>query len=208
MFSFPGRLYPITDTHLSGLSHAEQVSRLSTGGAKLIQIREKQLASNEFFEQAKSAVTRARSMGAMVIINDRVDIAMAIGADGVHLGQEDLPPAEARQLMGPDAIIGYSTHNARQVQAAAHLPVSYIAIGPIFATTTKANPDLVLGLDGFRQIRRLVNGFPVVAIGGITAENAGGVIEAGADAVAVISGLVAVADLISERTRQFLGLLQ
>lgn len=208
MFSFPGRLYPITDTHLSGLSHAEQVSRLSAGGAQLIQLREKQLAPHDFFEQARAAMTIARSTGTMVIINDRVDIAMAVGADGVHLGQEDLPPAQARQLMGPDAIIGYSIHNVRQAQEAADLPVSYIAIGPIFATTTKANPDLVLGLDGFRQVRRLVGNFPVVAIGGITAESAREVLAAGADAVAVISALIADADLISDKTSHFLHLIQ
>jgi thiamine-phosphate pyrophosphorylase len=110
--------------------------------------------------------------------------------------------------MGPDAIIGYSTHNVRQAQEAVDLPVSYIAIGPIFATTTKANPDLALGLDGFREIRRLVGNVPVVAIGGITAENAREVLAAGADAVAVISALVADADLVSEKTRHFLHLIQ
>src|SRR5436190_22408327 len=104
MFSFPSRVYPITDPHLSNLSPAEQIEQFTLGGASLVQIREKDTPPGEFFVRARAAVSAAHSSGTQVIINDRVDIALAVGADGVHLGQDDLPPAAARKLMGPQAI--------------------------------------------------------------------------------------------------------
>ncbi len=125
-----------------------------------------------------------------MIINDRVDIALALGAPGVHLGQDDLPPEAARKLLGDEAIIGYSTHNVAQAIAAANLPIDYIAIGPIFETGTKKNPDPVVGLDGLRAVRDAIGDRALVAIGGITVENAPSVIEAGANSVAVISALL------------------
>src|ERR1043165_2323774 len=124
------RLYPITDRRLSGLSHAEQVARLIEGGATFIQLREKHLAPREFYREAEEALRVARALGAKLIINDRADIALALGADGVHLGQDDMPPEVARTALGRRAIIGFSTHSVEQAIAAARLPVNYIAIGP------------------------------------------------------------------------------
>src|SRR5688500_17076088 len=148
------RLYPLTDRGLSGLSHAEQVSHLSAAGATLIQLREKVLSSLQFYEEAAEALRVARESGVKIIINDRVDIALALQADGVHLGQDDLPPEAARELLGPDAIIGVSTHTLEQASISTKLPVDYIAIGPIFSTSTKQSSNLAVGVDGLGQIRR------------------------------------------------------
>lgn len=185
------QIYPITDTQISGLSHAEQVIQLSNGGATFVQLREKNLSPLDFYNEAKAALTAARQNGVRVIINDRADIALALGADGVHLGQDDLPPDAARELLGDQFIIGYSTHNVAQAIAAAKLPVDYVAIGPIFPTGTKTNPDPTVGLDGLRAVREAIgSGISLVAIGGITLEKAPVVIEAGADSVALISALL------------------
>src|SRR2546423_9062135 len=146
MISLP-KLYAITDARLTGLTHAEQVARLCAGGATFIQLREKRASPREFYAAAEAALVVARACGATLIINDRADIALALHADGLHLGQDDLDPKAARRLLGPRAIIGYSTHNLEQAQAAANLPVDYVAIGPVFATTTKENPDPVVGLE-------------------------------------------------------------
>ena len=181
------RVYPITDTQISGLSHADQVRLLADGGATFVQLREKNLPALNFYREAKAATEIS---GVQIIINDRADVALAVKAAGVHLGQDDLPPEAARTLLGDEAIIGYSTHNIVQAQAAASLPVDYIAIGPIFRTTTKANADPEVGLNGLRAVRKAIGDIPLVAIGGITPENAPAVIEAGADSVAVISGLL------------------
>jgi len=199
-FSLP-RVYALTDVRLSGRSHAEQVALLSQGGATFVQLREKQLAPLEFYQQAKEAVEIAKQRGVRLIVNDRVDLAEAVGADGVHLGQDDLPPAAARRLLGPDAVIGYSTHNVEQALAASKLPISYLAIGPIFQTTSKTDTSPVLGLDGLRAVRRAIGALPLVAIGGITHANARSVIEAGADSVAVISALMSDPARIAEATR-------
>ena len=207
MFSFPSRLYPITDTKISRLSHARQVAQLTEGGAPLIQLREKGLAPREFYREAEIAMRVAHNNGAHLIINDRADIALALGASGVHLGQDDLPPDAARRLLGPDAIIGLSTHSVAQAQLAAGMPINYLAIGPIFSTSTKVNSEPVVGLDGLRRVRDVVGAVPLVAIGGITAGNAPLVISAGADAVAVISALFAEESGISDTTRNFLQLL-
>lgn len=184
------RVYPITDTQLSGVSHADQVSLLADGGATFVQLREKNLPALDFYNEAKAALTVARQRGVTLIINDRVDVALALGAPGVHLGQDDLPPDAARKLLGDDAIIGYSTHTVSQAISAASLPVDYIAIGPIFQTSSKANPDPVVGLDGLRAVRKAIGDVRLVAIGGISQENAASVIDGGADSVAVISALL------------------
>lgn len=207
MFSFPSRLYPITDTKISRLSHATQVAQLSEGGARLIQLREKGLAPREFYREAERAMRVAQDKGAQLIINDRADIALALGASGVHVGQDDLPADAARRLLGPDAIIGLSTHSVAQAQLAAGMPINYLAVGPIFATSTKVNSEPVVGLDGLRRVRDVVGAIPLVAIGGITAKNASIVISAGADAVAVVSALFTEESSISDTTRRFLQLL-
>ena len=189
---------------MSGLSHAEQVELLSKGSATLIQLREKHMSAREFYEQARVA---ARP-GVRLIVNDRVDVALAIGAHGVHLGQDDMPPDAARRLLGLDAIIGYSTHNIEQAVAATKFPIDYLAIGPIFATMTKSDTAPVLGLDGLRTVREAIGDFPLVAIGGITHSNARDVIRNGADSVAVISALFSNSTGIIEATRGFLQDLQ
>ena len=183
------RVYPITDTQISGLSHADQVALFAERGATVVQLREKSATALEFYEQARAALASAVERGVQLIINDRVDIALAIGAMGVHLGQDDLPPEAARRLLGNDAVIGYSTHSVSQALEAARLPIDYLAIGPIFATSTKENPDPVVGLDGLRTVCEVLANLPLVAIGGITSANAGDVLHAGADSVAMISGL-------------------
>jgi thiamine-phosphate pyrophosphorylase len=203
------KLYPITDRSLSGLSHAEQVVRLCDGGATFIQLREKRLSPREFHREAEAALRAARACGARLIINDRADIALAIGADGVHLGQDDLPPEAARRLLGPEAIIGFSTHNVAQAVAAARMPVDYVAIGPVSSTSSKENPDPVVGLKGVRRVREATGDMPLVAIGGITHDNARTVLKAGADSVAVIGALHAGLgpDSLARLTRRFLTAL-
>jgi thiamine-phosphate pyrophosphorylase len=187
------------------LSHAEQVVRLSNGGANLIQLREKDLTPRQFFKQSQEALHIARQRGVRIVINDRVDIALALEADGVHLGQDDFPPEAARRLLGDRAIIGISTHNVEQARRAAEWPVNYLAIGPIFTTSSKRNSEPVLGLDGLRSVREAIGDFPLVAIGGISHENALEVLESGADAIAVIAALLANGDEITERTKRLLA---
>jgi thiamine-phosphate pyrophosphorylase len=204
---FP-KVYPITDVEIAGASHAEQVSLLADGGATFIQLREKNLPALDFYNEAKAALAIARQRGITLITNDRVDIALALQADGAHLGQDDLPPDAARKLLGNDAVIGYSTHTVAQAIAAATLPVDYIAIGPIFETGTKANPDPVVGLEGLRAIRKAIPDRRLIAIGGITQENAPAVIEAGADSIGLISALLSSGPAaVSDRYRTLSDIL-
>lgn len=198
------KLYAITDTRLSTFSHAEQVVQLVRGGATLIQLREKHLPSGAFYQEAEAAVRIAREHGVKIIINDRLDIALALQADGVHLGQNDLSPVVARQMFGPGGIIGISVHNKKQAIDALTLPIDYLAAGPIFPTGSKQDPDPVLGLEGLRQIRSTIGPIPLVAIGGITRETAGAVFKAGADALAVIGALLSRPQEIEANTRSFL----
>lgn len=202
-FEIP-KIYPITDTRLSGLSHAEQVERLIDGGAKFIQLREKRAAPKDVYKSAESALKIARRNDVKIIINDRADIALALKADGVHLGQDDLPPAEARKILGKKAIVGFSTHSVEQaIAAAARLPVDYIAIGPVFATQSKENPDKIVGLEILKKVREAIGDFPLVAIGGINSQNFREVLKAGADSVAIISGIISQPEKISENMQEF-----
>ena len=202
-FELP-KVYPLTDVRLTGLSHSEQTRRLALGGASIVQVRDKALSVKEFYNEAESALKTARELGVRLLINDRVDIALMLGADGVHLGQDDLPPGQARKLLGEQAIIGYSTHNIAQALDARALPLNYIAVGPIFSTTTKTDTSPVLGLEGLRAIRDAISGIPLVAIGGITEQNAASVLGAGADSVAMIGGLLSNPNEISTRTASLL----
>ncbi len=199
------RIYPITATRLSGLSHAEQVTHLIAGGATLIQLRDKHATPSEFYHHAAAALKIARDQGVRLIVNDRVDIALAMKADGVHLGQTDMPVEAARDLLGQNAIVGISTHNLAQAELATRLPVDYIAFGPIFGTSTKANPDPTVGLSTLNEVRSIVGSLPLVAIGGIDFANARETLEAGADAVAIISALVAEPTQIQENMRRMLS---
>lgn len=213
MFHFIPPLYAITDFQLAApLTHAEQASLLIEGGVRLVQLREKRSDADDFFDEVVRALQVARERGARIIVNDRADIALAARADGVHLGQTDMPPEAARRLLGEKAIVGFSTHNLEQARAAAQMPIDYLAVGPVFATRTKENPDETVGLDGVRRVRdellRLNSTLPLVAIGGITIENARQVLAAGADSVAIVSALVGGApESLKERARRFVTLL-
>lgn len=143
-----------------------------------------------------------RPLGGRVIVNDRVDIAMAAGADGVHLGQSDLSPADARKLMGEAAIIGFSAHSIEQALHALALPIDYLAIGPIFDTRTKADPDPTVGVEMIRQVRLAIGEMPLVAIGGIDSGDLQDVLEAGADSAAIISGLTGASAGIGARFQE------
>lgn len=195
-------IYPITDTRISGLSVPEQVRRLVAGGATFIQIRDKDAASSEFLDSAVEAVGFAKPRGVRIIINDRVDIALLAKADGVHLGQTDLPVSEARQMLGDNAIIGISTHSIDQFESALEQPVDYIAIGPIFLTGTKNDPDPIVGLELLTKVKQIAGEMPVVAIGGIDRSNIHQVYKAGADCAAIISWILSAPDQISSRVTE------
>jgi thiamine-phosphate pyrophosphorylase len=201
------RVYALTDVQLSGLSHAGQVQLFALGGASLVQLREKHQPAMEFYESARGALIVAERSGVRLVINDRLDVAIAVRAHGVHLGQDDVSPKAARALLGETAVIGYSTHNVDQALAALKLPIDYLAIGPIFQTTTKTDTSPVLGLDGLKAVREAIGEFPLVAIGGITHANARAAIEAGADSVAVISALLSTPNRIIEQTRSLIQTL-
>lgn len=203
---FLPKIYLITDTRIANLSHAEQVERLVDGGAALIQLREKNASPKDFYEQAKEALRIARKSDVKIIINDRVDIALALKADGVHLGQDDLSPEHARKILGKQAIIGFSTHNLQQAVEAVKFPIDYLAIGPVFATKTKENPDAIVGVEGVRKVREAIGNFPLVAIGGIGLGNFQEILSAGADSVAIISNLLSEADKITEKLVGFYNL--
>ena len=198
------RLYPLTDRRLSGLSHTEQVSQLSEGGTTVVQLREKFLSPLEFYIEAEAALCVARARAIKVIVNDRVDIALALNADGVHLGQDDMPPEAARRVLGPRAIIGFSTHNLGQAHLAAAMPIDYVAIGPIFATLTKQAGNAPVGLEGLRLARDAVGELPLVAIGGITLENIVDVLTAGSDAVSVIRDIWIPAGQAAAQTKRLI----
>ncbi|HET7291167.1 MAG TPA: thiamine phosphate synthase [Vicinamibacteria bacterium] len=188
-------LYAVVDTQLlAGRPLGEAVRALCRGGAGLVQVRTKSGSDAERVRLAREAGSAARESGVPMIVNDRADVARIAGAAGVHVGQEDLAASDARAIVGPNAIVGVSTHDLAQAAAAAAEPVDYVAFGPVFATRTKQNPDPVVGLDGLRTARGAVDR-PLVAIGGITRANAAEVAAAGADGVAVISYLLDAPDL-------------
>ena len=158
------------------------------GGVTLLQYRNKTGSAREMLEHARELKRRAGKQ-VQLIMNDRADLCLAAGFDGVHVGQDDLSPESARKVIGPKLWLGVSTHNPEQLRQADQSSADYLAIGPVFATSSKEKPDPVVGLEGVRLARELTQK-PLVAIGGITRKNAGSVIEAGADAVAVISDLL------------------
>lgn len=206
------RFYPIIDaSRFSAASDpleaiVQFAAELVKGGATVIQYRNK-------FDSARTMLSHARELRRAIpdrvrlIMNDRTDLCLAAPFDGVHLGQDDLSPVAARQIFEkagkPDLWIGFSTHNPNQLQEAQGMPVDYIAIGPVFGTGSKANPDPVVGLEGIQQARRLTTG-PLCAIGGITRQNCMSVINAGADSVAVIADVV---ESPRKSTEEFLRIL-
>ena len=182
--------YPILDTELverSGLRPRDAATVLLEAGARILQFRHKSFYSRAVFDEARKIAELCRSGGALFVINDRADIAKLLDA-GLHLGQDDLAPADARRVVPAPGMIGFSTHNEQQLEAGDREPVDYLAIGPIFATASKQNPDPVVGLDQLRALRRHTQK-PLVAIGGITRELAPGVFESGPNSVAIIGDL-------------------
>lgn len=189
------RLYPILDIDLlaaRGLDPLDVCDVWLEGGIRLIQLRAKAMASGPLLVLAEALLTRTRATGANLLVNDRADIAAMCGADGVHVGQDDLSPAEVRRLLGPNAVVGLSTHTDAQVADAVTQPVSYVAIGPVFGTRTKQTGYDAVGLDQVQRAAAVAHGagLPLVAIGGITLERASSVLAAGADSLAVISDMV------------------
>ena len=197
-FTFPNPLYAIADTlGRAELSFLDLAEKLCAGGAQLLQLRVKDLPSREFLTLAHQVRDVCQRYGCLLIINDRVDIALAVDADGVHVGQEDLPLAAARKVLGPHKIVGVSTHGPTQAQEAERNGADYIGFGPLFGTTTKATGYSARGLEQLGEIRSVVQ-LPIVAIGGITTERASSALAAGANAVAMISDLVLASDVATK----------
>jgi len=196
------RLYAISDASFGDPVRLAQA--LFDGGARLVQVRNKKSSARSLFNQVESILKRAPA-DASVIVNDRVDVARITGAAGVHLGQSDIGVVEARRILGPGQIIGFSTHNLEQALAASKLPADYIAVGPIFPTSTKLNAEPVVGLEKLATICKAVQK-PVVAIGGIRLENAAEVLAAGPHSIAVVSDLLSAAD-IQARVREWINQL-
>lgn len=157
------------------------------------------MSSGSFFEAALETLAIVRAAGGRLIVNDRVDVAIMIGADGVHLGQDDLPPTEARRLLGPKSVIGFSTHTVEQAIEASRLPLDYIAFGPIFPTGSKPDHDPVVGVDAIAKVRDAIGDIPLVAIGGIDASNISAVLDARADSAAVIGAVLGEPGKIAAR---------
>ena len=187
-------LYPIIDLAVLQQPLEPVLAGLAGAGVQWVQLRGKDLSSGELFRECCRLVALARPLGLKVIVNDRADLAWLSGADGVHVGQEDLPAAEARRIMGEQAIIGLSTHGLEQARQARESPVDYVAIGPVFPTRTKENPDPVVDRQELQAIREEV-ARPLVAIGGITLENVRPLFESGVDSVAVIRDLLQADDI-------------
>jgi thiamine-phosphate pyrophosphorylase len=194
------RLYVILDRSVAGGRDLDAIlAGALDGGAEMIQLREKTWPSGTLFPVAQRLRARCRAAGVPFIVNDRVDLALAVDADGVHLGQDDLPPAAARALLKPGMILGLSTHSVQQAKAAQAAGADYVAVGSMFPTATKPEFQLV-GPALARQVRPVVR-VPLIGIGGITPENVGDVIAAGVDGVAVISAVCAAPDPRAEARR-------
>ena len=198
-------LYAIVDPLDTGRSPIDLAAALLDGGARLLQLRLKAAPAREVLELARTVLPLARQARALLIVNDRPDVARAAGADGVHLGQDDLPVAAARTVLGAGGIVGVSIHSVGQALAAAAAGADYLGVGPVFETTSKVSALAPRGLDLVRAVRDAVT-LPLVAIGGITPATAPDVRAAGADAVAMIAGLVRAPD-VAEAVRETLARL-
>ena len=200
------RLYVILDAALLTIPETECARQLANAGVRLLQYRNKAASSRDLLESSKHLSADLIPRGVTVFVNDRADVAALAGASGVHVGQEDLSVEEARGVVGRGKLVGVSTHNRAQFEQAAGTSADYIAVGPIFSTATKANPDPVVGPEFIRQVRPLTDK-PIVAIGGITLERAAEVVRAGADSVAVISDILRAPDP-GARARKFVEALE
>ena len=185
------RVYPILDAESldrRGVAMETAAAAFLEGGASILQIRQKGHWTRAFFASARQVARLCRENGTPLIVDDRADFALLLEA-GLHVGQDDLSPRDARKLIGAETTLGFSSHNMGQLVAAGGEPVDYVAIGPIFSTSSKRNPDPVVGIDELRRLRPMIDQ-PLVAIGGITIENAASVWAAGADSVALIGALL------------------
>jgi thiamine-phosphate pyrophosphorylase len=200
------RLYVILDAALLTVPETECAQRLVDAGVRLLQYRNKAASSRQLFEAACCLSSQLLPQVVSFVVNDRPDVASLSGASGVHVGQEDLDVEAARRVIGPDKWVGVSTHNLEQFERAAATSADYIAVGPVFSTSTKTNPDPVIGTEFIRKARSLT-AKPIVAIGGITLNRAAEVIRAGADTVAVISDILLAPDP-GKRARQFIEILE
>jgi len=200
------RLYVILDAALLSIPETECARQLVDAGVRVLQYRHKEASSRELLENAKKLSLALVPLGVTFVVNDRADVAALAGAGGVHVGQEDLAVEDARAVVGPERLVGVSTHNRAQFEQAAGTSADYIAVGPIFSTSTKSNPDPVVGTEFIRQVRPLTDK-PIVAIGGITLERAAEVVRAGADSVALISDILRARNP-GERARQFIETLE
>jgi thiamine-phosphate pyrophosphorylase len=202
-------LYPIIDVDLCGMRGVDPSTFAAAcvgAGARILQVRQKGSAGGDgvFLDIVRAVIAAARPAGARVIVNDRADLAAMSGADGVHVGQQDLPPALVQTIAGRHAIVGISTHTTEQIAEAGVGSADYIAVGPVFRTSTKETGYDPRGLELVRHAARM--GKPVVAIGGITVSNARSVLDAGASSVAIISDLLSAADP-EARVREFLAIV-
>jgi thiamine-phosphate pyrophosphorylase len=186
-------LYVILDAGMLTEPAGDTAQKLMDAGVKLLQYRAKNATARELWAESRAIVESARRAKCRFIVNDRPDVAYLAGADGVHVGQDDLDPEQARAVIGPGCWVGVSTHNLEQFRKAAASSADYIAVGPLFQTSSKANPDPVVGTEFLQQVRALTDK-PIVAIGGITLDRAAEVLAAGADSVAVISDILRAKD--------------
>jgi len=200
------RLYVILDAALLTVPETECAQKLADAGVRLLQYRNKSASPRELLESSRRLSSQLVPQGISFLVNDRADVASAADATGVHVGQEDLSVEAARQVIGTEKWVGVSTHNLEQFGRAAAASADYIAFGPVFFTSTKTNPDPVVGIDFIRRVRVLTNK-PIVAIGGITVDRAAEVIRAGADSVAVVSDILRAPDP-GRRARQYMDLLE
>jgi thiamine-phosphate pyrophosphorylase len=198
----PLGLYAILDQTTSGIPHREAARQVLAGGAKTLQLRDKVATFEELMAVGRELLHLTREAGALLIINDNPYLAREIDADGVHIGQEDMPADIAREIVGPDRLVGLSTHNRKQARAAESLPVDYIGIGPIYRTATKRSDYPVMSAEFVRWVAKSIR-LPHVAIGGITLERVPEIRQVGGTRAAVISDIMA-SDNIELRTRQFI----
>ena len=187
-------LYVITDSRIAkGRDQVELIAKAIAGGATVVQLRDKEMPARDQLEMGRRLRDVTRSTRTTLIVNDRVDLALAIDADGVHLGQDDLPPSAARALLGHDRIIGVSVGNPAQFELVRREGADYIGTGPLAATGTKGDAGAAIGTAGIRAVREITN-LPMVAIGGVNRENAAGALAAGANGIAVISAVLGADD--------------
>lgn len=197
-------LYVILDAGMLTEPAGDTAKKLIAAGVRLLQYRNKKAGARELLDESRGIAGIARETGCYFFVNDRPDVAYLVGASGVHVGQEDLGAEQARALVGPEQWVGVSTHSLKQFEEAAATSADYIAVGPVFPTVTKQNPDPVIGIEFLRAARK-ITWKPLVAIGGITVQSAGEVFRAGADSVAVISDLALAPDP-AERAREYLAI--